>query len=375
MDIALVATGSPENDTFPVPKYGTSIQIWGLAQEFLAKGHEVTVFSSTYGEPSSRREHGIEIRELQRSKVDATVNGMFTKLIFSKRLSNVLQEKQPDIVFLRERYTSIFPVRLGIPCVYTVISPDAMDFFYEFSVSNHQLNRILFRYKQAIEYHACRNSNANIVMNQRVRDYLGERGMGPNHLIPIGIRSADFDRNGDIDRENHILYIGRFDENKRPEWVVEAHSNIQTDFELHLVGSGKTEEYVKRRARRTNGDVTFHGRVSRNRVIELMENSAIVVLPSKYDNSPNVVLEGMAAGCAVLASNSSGAAYMIDHTENGLLFDKHSSDDLIEKLDYLISNQELRRRLGQNAQRYAFDHHNMERIAEQYLQISEQLID
>lgn len=374
MDIALVATGSPENDTFPVPKYGTSIQIWGLAQEFRKAGHTVTIYSSTYSSKNTRIEEGIRIIELSRSRVDLKLNGMFSKLNYSRKVANEMRDDQPDIVFLRERFTSVFPVRMDIPTVYTLISPDALDFFYEFSVSVHQLNRILFRYKQAIEYHACRNSDANIVMNHRVCRYLEKRDIGPNHLIPIGIRQADFGEEYNTNRQRRVLFVGRFDENKRPGWAIDAYAALNLDCELHLVGAGKNEQIIKQRTDSLGRGVTTHGRVPRDYVLELMEESSIVLLPSKFDNSPNVVLEGMASGCAVLASNSAGAQFMIDHSETGLLFDRNNKNDMFDKLQRLVDDRQLRLRLGQNARQYAFDNHSMDVISQKYLNVAREII-
>lgn len=375
MDIALVATGTPENDTFPVPKYGTSIQIWGLAQEFRKAGHDVTIYSSTHSSRNTRIEEGVRINELSTTRVDSKLNGMFSKLNYSRKLAHEIQSDPPDVVFLRERFTSVFPVRLDIPTVYTLISPDALDFFYEFSISVHQLNRILFRYKQAIEYHACRNSDANIVMNKRVCRYLKRRDMGPNHLIPIGIRRDDFGGEYNTNRKRRILFVGRFDENKRPGWAIDAYAALDLDFELHLVGSGKNERVIKERVDSLGQNVITHGRVPRNHVLELMENSSIVLLPSKFDNSPNVVLEGMAAGCAVLASNSAGAQYMINHSETGMLFDRNCKKDMFDKLQQLADDRQLRHRLGQDARRYAFDNHGMDVISQKYLSVAREIIE
>ena len=376
MDIALVSTGSPENDIYPDPKYGTSIQIWGLAKKFIERGHSVTIYSSTYGERNQFQTGDIEIVELPRSSIDKFVNGLFTKLFYSRRIAAEIQRNQPDVVFLRERVTGVFPVRTSLPTIYTVISPDAFDFFYEFSVNSHKANTLLFRYKKLIEEYVCRHSDANIVMNERVNDYLSQKGFIPTHLVPIGIRRDDFSAKPVVDRSQRVLFVGRFDDNKRPDWVVQAMSEIDSEYELHLVGSGKQEKALKQQVADSgiSDKVTFHGRIHRSQVIELMEASEIVVLPSLFDNSPNVVLEGMASGCTVIASDTSGASFMIEDEITGFLFDRNDISDLTRILRKVTQNTQLQRTVGQRAREYAFAEQNMDTIADRYLDIASDVL-
>ena len=101
--------------------------------------------------------------------------------------------------------------------------------------------------------------------------------------------------------------------------------------------------------------VEFHGMLSPNQVGGLYSKSHVFVLPSLFEGRPNVVVEAMAAGCSVLVSDINGNNELINHDENGLVFSVGNQNQLARQIEKVVSDADLRIRLGQAARKYVVD--------------------
>lgn len=372
MNVAFVSTGSPAYDDYPDPASGTSVQIWKLAVELARRGEYVTIFRATFGTTSEwTTDHGIRIVDVPRPNIDAAVNGLFSKLLFSKRVAQRLAHNSFDVVFLRERTTAIFPVRLDLPTVYTVISPDACDFFYNFSVQRHWANRLLFRYKRYIEEYVIEYADATIVMNKEMHSYFEGKGFDSIHTVSIAVNIDNLPEPKPNSDRCGIVYAGRIDYNKRADLLLQAYDEIETDHPLDFYGEGPEMNNLRRsiEERGLSNRVTCHGHISHDGVLQAMGDAAAFVLPSRYDNSPNVVLEALATGCPVLASDTRGARSMLIDNETGLLFDRTSLEALRDKLSNLLKNPSLRQHLSTRGREYVRNNHDVSSITDAYLDV------
>jgi glycosyltransferase involved in cell wall biosynthesis len=97
------------------------------------------------------------------------------------------------------------------------------------------------------------------------------------------------------------------------------------------------------------GRVVFTGRLDDEELRREYAAADIFCLPSDHEGFGIVYLEAMGAGCAVVASASGGAAELISHGRNGFLTDPRSRKDLKGILTRLLTERELRQRLGSRA--------------------------
>lgn len=394
--LAFVSTGDPRFDTFPDIQTGGSGPIWRLAREFSERGHEVTVYGATYSERRQRLESGVEIidvptpavsvwldnvfkrtlltetmfdREELSGSPGSAIERLFARLVFSYRVADELETLSPDVVFLRDRFASVFPVRLDFPTVFTVVSPNATDLMYEHVVDRHPANHVLFRYKRAVEELVVARADRTIVMNDRMEQYFRSKGFAGLEVVTLGIDHGHIVDDTDSKRNDHVLFVGRFDANKRPELLIEAFDAPEVpDCELHFLGSGPRESYLRDEVTRRGIEesVVFHGRVTHTEVLERMQRATAFVLPSEFENCPNVIIEAMASGCPVIASDTNGAKHLITDDETGILFDKYNKTALRETLVELLSNDEKRRSLRRNALDYVKRNHTISTIADRY---------
>src|SRR6185436_14922780 len=125
--------------------------------------------------------------------------------------------------------------------------------------------------------------------------------------------------------------------------------DVAPGLKLLIAGSGPMGEKLQARAREYSlGDqCIFENAVSDVRT--WLREMDIFVLPSTSEALSNSLMEAMASGLAVVASNVGGNPELVIHGETGLLFKAGDPEDLARQLRLLIGDEELRRRLSGNA--------------------------
>lgn len=176
----------------------------------------------------------------------------------------------------------------------------------------------------------------------------------------------------------HIVWAGRFMPLKHPEFVVriaeELHKEKQ-NFHIHMVGSGELEKEILTQVKEKGLKelFTFYGYTEPVKVRSIMEKCHIHLFTSNYlEGWGAVVNEAMNSGCAVVANVEAGAVpYLIRHGENGLIYDKGDYEDFAKQVKKLVQDQELTRRLGQEAYHTITGLWNAEHAAKELLRFCE----
>jgi glycosyltransferase involved in cell wall biosynthesis len=120
----------------------------------------------------------------------------------------------------------------------------------------------------------------------------------------------------------HLLYAGKLSRSKGVPWLLRSLAQLDhLPIHLHLVGSGSGEEEAecKELAARVTGRVTLHGRVPQERLAELMRASHLFILPSFFEGLPLVLLEALACGCRVVATDLPGCREMLGQGDPDLV--------------------------------------------------------
>jgi glycosyltransferase involved in cell wall biosynthesis len=111
-----------------------------------------------------------------------------------------------------------------------------------------------------------------------------------------------------------LVYAGKLSYAKGVPWFLRALSKLQNlPWRLHLVGggSGGEKQTCLRLAEKLAERVKVHGAVSQQDLAAIMKQSHIFILPSFYEGLPLVVLEALACGCRVIATNLPGLKEII----------------------------------------------------------------
>lgn len=193
------------------------------------------------------------------------------------------------------------------------------------------------------------------------------------HTLPYGVDESVFQPDEAPPDAVSILAAGRLVEKKGFEYLIKALGRMKTAAHLHLAGDGDLRRQLEATAAAAGvGDrVSFVGDVSQPELVTLYRRCALFVLPSIVDSGgnvdglPNVLLEAMSAGMAVVASRVGGVPAVIRHGQNGLLVEPKDVNGLAAVLDRLLSNPPLRAGLGTAARRtilegYTWQHYAIE---------------
>jgi len=118
--------------------------------------------------------------------------------------------------------------------------------------------------------------------------------------------------------------------------------------------------------------VTFTGHLSKKQWIELSANYDIFINTTNYDNTPITLLEAMALGLPIVSTNVGGVPYLIDDNVTGLLVEAKKSEQMVEKINKLISGKIDGYQIVKNA-REAVSHYDKNEIIKQWCQTINEL--
>lgn len=193
------------------------------------------------------------------------------------------------------------------------------------------------------------------------------------HVLPYGVSVDAFDPNsgdrawvaerfGIAPDAPLIVAVGRFVYKKGFHTLIESLvdlRNTHPNVRLLLVGYGDLrDEYLRRANEIGVADlIVMPGQLLRDDVAKAIASADVYCVPSVHDESgnvdglPNALLEGMAAGRAVVASDVAGIPDVIRHGEHGLLVPEGDVGALSQAIASLIDAPATAQRLGQNARR------------------------
>jgi len=176
--------------------------------------------------------------------------------------------------------------------------------------------------------------------------------------------------------EKVILYIGRIAKNKGIHLLLESFLNLEKNYpkiKLVIVG-GETESdesshkyflYLKKLASNVRkGKVIFTGKVQYSQIHKYYLLGDILVIPSTVEEGLCLVaLEGMACGIPIVTSGRGGISEVIQDNKTGLLVNNvETIEELQEKIDGLLSNENLRTTLGKAGYEFIKDNFTWETI-------------
>jgi glycosyltransferase involved in cell wall biosynthesis len=153
-----------------------------------------------------------------------------------------------------------------------------------------------------------------------------------------------------------LVVIGNLTKNKGVGLVLRAFQYLlktNGSARLTMVGDGPERASLERLAGElgVSRRVRFLGRVDPQTVPEILAESSAMVLASSGEGRPNVVLEAMAAGVPVIASDIDGVRGLIEHKHTGLLFSLDHVEQLSRRMKLLADRPDLARTLAANARR------------------------
>jgi len=167
--------------------------------------------------------------------------------------------------------------------------------------------------------------------------------------------------------ETQVLTVGRLVEQKDHATLIEALAILAEEgikIRVVIIGHGSLHSKLVELIHTRNLErvVSILGTLSHEEVLDHMKNTDLFVLTSRWEGSPNVLLEAMAAGLPVIATAVGGIPDLITHKQHGLLVPPGNPRAVADTLRLLIQDRKLRELLGTAALTRAKDFSPEERF-------------
>ncbi|MDF1822481.1 MAG: glycosyltransferase [Alcanivoracaceae bacterium] len=225
-----------------------------------------------------------------------------------RQLTHAIREQRPDVMVVPG--PGVFSIvaqwiarREGIPvCVIHQTDYDRLAGLYYggwrgrfFAVLMRALTRMMFRQASAVA-----------TISEMLRDQMRRLGAAGARVLatPLARQFVQTPRPARFDHLERLLFVGRLAPEKNLPAVLDL-ARARPDIEVAIAGDGPLRACVEEAAREL-ANLRFHGWCDRDRVRDLMDDSQVLLLPSRVEAFGTVALEAMARGRLVLTAPGCG---------------------------------------------------------------------
>ena len=365
---------------------GASAHVRGLLKAFREEGHKLRVITGAMYENNSI---GVPVMSVAgpaitqspflytNKRMGRALRHLWTNVAIENVLEELIEDFMPDLIY--ERYSpfgiagGIIARHRNIPHVLEVNSPLARE-------GTQYRNQALPEVAGELEVSAFTATTRIIAVSDALRDELVEAGVNAAKVtvIPNGVDISLFGEPavGRVPKFKEKFVIG-FVGSLKPwhgiEILAEAFRELASDSRFHLlvVGDGPSADVLEKLEQDVPDQVTRIGAVPHEDVAGYMQAMDVAVAPyPRLDHfyfSPLKVLEYMAAGRVVVASDIGQLAYLIRNNETGILLPPGDCSALVDTLRNLIENRERCKQFGLAAAAEARKYHSWSQRAKEIL--------
>jgi phosphatidyl-myo-inositol alpha-mannosyltransferase len=349
---------------WPYPS-GISEHVYYLAKGLIKRGHQVKILTTNY---PSKWETGVH------EDLDVTRFGRAVLIPLNKsaatfpfgfdipyRTKQFLKQQTFDVIHMHGCY----PPEIGFWALKYSKTVNCVTFHtvgFKNIPMTKMLSKIFKKYADKI--------NGKIAVTKIAQVWAEPFFPGKYRVIPNGVDCERFSLNVQpiIKKEGNIfriLYLGRLDERKGVLIAINAFKKIHDKIpntKLYIVGGGTLEKEACQLACNllVQDSCQFLGYVKREDLPGYYASADAYVAPALGGEAQGIVLlEAMASGRPVIASDIEGYRAVIEDNKTGLFFKAGDAEDLAEKLQQVIQNIQMRKAMMKNArlsaERYSWD--------------------
>lgn len=219
-----------------------------------------------------------------------------------------------------------------------------------------------------------------VAVSESVARFSAERAGLPAEkivVIPNGVDPARYPAEhaaapaslGVAEGRRLVTFIGRLDPQKGVRWLIDsapAWLAEAADCDLVLVGDGPERATLERQAAELGIADRVHLVGWRADVPEILAASQLLVLPSRWEGMPNVVLEAMASRLPVVASDVEGVRELLGPNADGQVVAFGDSGGLAKRILEFLADRSLAEEMGRRNRRRIEEQFTVERVVEAY---------
>ncbi len=370
MKIGLV---SPYDWSYPG---GVQDHILRLASELRGRGHGVRILTPATGARGRQVEYGVyKLGWAAPLHVNGSVARIALAPDLSGKLRGILQREQFDVIHLHEPLASA----LGLSVLRLSTGFDATLIGTFHAWARHSLaSAPEWAYASAAPFlgRYFRRLSGRIAVSPAAEEFVSRFFPDNYRIIPNGVDTTLFHPDTPPlpqfrDDKLNILYHGRIEKRKGLKYLLRAIPLIREHFPntRFLIGSDGPlrQAYEKLVTEAGWQDVVFLGRVPPETLPSLYTSADVFCAPGTGGESQGIVLlEALASGRAVVASDIPGYRSVIQHQRDGLLVEPGRHEELAWTICHVLGSAEERQRLGEAGRRRA-EMFSWERVATQVL--------
>ncbi len=354
---------------------GVNNHVEHLTERFVAMGHDVRIIA-----PSSRLSDLNPNAIVLSTPRAVPAGGSVARMSLSPRLASpvrrILDEEEFDVVHVHEPLVSFLPIAF-------LRFSDAVN-VGTFHAAREGGAR-LYAYTRRLLKSGFRHLDGKIAVSPAAASLIQKHFPGYYNIIPNGVEVERFAAPHPPIRELddgmvNILFVGRLEKRKGLRYLLRAFERVKAKRpDTRLVVAGAYDErqrsaYERWVAEAGLRDVEFVGYVSNEMLPRYQQSAHVFCAPNTGNESQGIILlEAMAAGRPVVASNIEGFAAVVTHGVEGLLVRPKDEDALAEALLELVEDPDMRLDMGQKAAERA-QHFSWERVSQRVLSYYERLV-
>ncbi len=314
-----------------------------IGMELVRRGHKVTVWCADVPEHEESRFNrgGIDVIRIKPSRVLAGVDPVVS--------INDLSLDGVDLIHLHDTLPILIRKTLKrarkekIPVVTT---------YHNDYIKTSILGKIMKKIRWAMQGRdTLHKSDAIIVLTSYFENLLRIKGVKGNlDIIPNGFsKIEDLPSIPDSLAERNskrplLVFVGRLSYQKGLDILMDAVDKFETDpgFDLAIAGKGELSEWLKERHAKLGRSkiVKILGLVTDSEKLWLYENATAVVIPSRFEGLPTVLLEAMYSSCPVIMSDVNGLGSLVSESNSGLST-LPENPEILSRMMHEIANSEI----------------------------------
>jgi glycosyltransferase involved in cell wall biosynthesis len=288
------------------------------------------------------------------------------------RVEQRLRQLQPDVVNTHAAHYTVGALRAGYPTIYTihgVVHREAEVY------KSTLFDRLRFLLEDACARYAVRRVSDIIAISPYVLEEYRCRSNARFHRIDNPVPSRFFSV-PNLEQEGRLLYAGTIDERKDVLGLLRALALVRHSVPhvlLRVAGRWIRRAYYQQvldliAAESLQDNVTLLGLQQSAALMQEYARCAAVVLASRQETAPMAIMEAMAAGKPVVATRVGGVADLVEEGRSGFVVQPGDHSALARRIVEVLTNAEMRRRMGERARQLAERFH-VQIVAAQYRQL------
>jgi len=352
---------------------GVNNHIRHLAEEFVQRGHAVHIVAA--GKTRTFHDGVCPVTTIGRP-IPLRVSGSVARITLSLRVAGkvreLLDQERFDIVHVHEPFMPNLPI--NFLRYSTAVNVGTFHAARESNVFYAYGRRLIRRWQGKLD--------GKIAVSQAAVQHIQKYFPGYYNIIPNGVDVEHFARAVEplpqfSDGKRNVLFVGRPEKRKGLRFLIRAFVGVQRalpDTRLIIVGAGDFSRYERAVRNAKLHHVSFYSHVPFDELPRYHHSAHVFCAPNTgFESQGIVLLEAMAAGLPIVASNIDGFAGVVTHGVEGLLVRPEDPQALANALIEVLSDQERRQAMGSRGRERA-QYYSWDRVSQQVLTYYERLL-